>query len=231
MSTAPCEQCFNPPPALAESAPRSGAKPAPAISRSAPRSNRIDASVRRPSAFDVRRIEMGSKQADSNRIFRVAARISVSAPPMTPAIATARDASAITHTSGVSARSIPSSVRIFFTGRTRARGPRFDDRSAGPGRMHGADVRVRAGRTLVASTTLLIEVWPRASRRCRIQSGDGPDSSRRATRASPCNGCTARGAPISTRVAAETCSEDSRKRGCTGFSGRRYNADASRAMP
>ena len=101
------------------SARRSGARPVSAISGSAPRSKRSEASVRRPSAFDVRRMEMGSNHADSSRTLRVAELISLSAPPITPPMATACAASAITHISGESARSMPSSVRIFSPARAR----------------------------------------------------------------------------------------------------------------
>ena len=56
---------------------------------------------------------------DSSSMLRVAELISLSAPPITPAMATARDASAITHISFASARSTPSSVRIFSPARAR----------------------------------------------------------------------------------------------------------------
>ncbi len=69
--------------------------------------------MRRPSAFEVRRMEMGSNQAHSIRTLRVLKLISVSAPPITPPMPTARAASATTHMSFVSVRSAPSSVRIF----------------------------------------------------------------------------------------------------------------------
>src|SRR6202050_1968430 len=84
-----------------------------AISGSAPRSNRYDASVRRPSALDARRTLTGSNHAASSSKFRLANPISLSAPPITPAIPTACAPSAITHMSFPSVRSAASSVRTF----------------------------------------------------------------------------------------------------------------------
>ena len=93
---------------------------------STPRSNRVLASVFRPNVLLVRRTEVGLKQALSSTTDRVEADTSESAPPITPATATGAAASAITSISGVSARSWPSSVRIFSPGaavRTRMAGP------------------------------------------------------------------------------------------------------------
>ena len=64
-------------------------------------------------------MEMGSNQAHSIKTLRVLKLISVSAPPITPPIPTARAASATTHMSFVSVRSAPSSVRIFSPGFAR----------------------------------------------------------------------------------------------------------------
>ena len=79
-------------------------------STSAPRSKRYAASVLRPSAREVRRIETGSNQALSRRTRVVPSATSVSAPPMTPAIPIARRGSAMTSIESSSTRSWPSSV-------------------------------------------------------------------------------------------------------------------------
>ena len=84
---------------------------------SVPRSKRILASVLRPSALLVRRTESGAKYALSRTMVRVSAVTSLSAPPMTPATATGRSASAITSISGLSVRVCPSSVRSVSPGR------------------------------------------------------------------------------------------------------------------
>ena len=75
--------------------------------------------MRSPSAFELRRMETGSNQADSRSTLRVEKPISVSAPPMIPPMPTARAASAMTQISGESVRSTPSSVRIFSPARAR----------------------------------------------------------------------------------------------------------------
>ena len=62
----------------------------------------------------VRRIDAGSNHADSMSTFLVASVIMVSKPPMTPAMATAFFASAMTRSSGVSLRSMPSRVFTHF---------------------------------------------------------------------------------------------------------------------
>src|SRR5207249_4313861 len=77
---------------------------------SAPRSKRYAASVLRPSAREVRRIDTGSNQALSSRTRVVPSVTSVSAPPMTPAIPIARRVSAMTSIESSSTRSWPSSV-------------------------------------------------------------------------------------------------------------------------
>ncbi len=79
---------------------------------SMPRSKRIDASVRRPSCLLVVRTEAGWNQAASNTICVVASLTSESAPPITPPMAWARSASAMTSTPALSARVLPSSVLI-----------------------------------------------------------------------------------------------------------------------
>ena len=71
---------------------------------SAPRSKRMLASVLSPSFLLVRRTEAGLKYALSRTMVVVAFVTSVSAPPMTPATATARSASAMTSMSGESTR-------------------------------------------------------------------------------------------------------------------------------
>ena len=86
---------------------------------SAPRSNLVDASVLSPRSLLVRRSDDGLKYALSRTITRVPLPISESAPPMTPPMACARSASAITSMSGSSARSRPSSVRILSPGFAR----------------------------------------------------------------------------------------------------------------
>ncbi len=77
---------------------------------SAPRSKRYAASVRSPSAREVRRIETGSNQALSRRTRVVRSVTSVWAPPITPASPTARLGSAITSIESSRTRSCPSSV-------------------------------------------------------------------------------------------------------------------------
>ena len=82
------------------------------LAASTPRSKRCDASECRPKRFAVRRTLRGSNVADSSKTLVVVAVISVRAPPITPASATAPRPSAITMSSGTSDRSIPSSVLI-----------------------------------------------------------------------------------------------------------------------
>ena len=69
-----------------------------------------------PSAFAVRRIEPGAKYALSSSTVRVESRTSVLAPPMTPATATARAASAMTSIGSASARVCPSRVTTLSAG-------------------------------------------------------------------------------------------------------------------
>ena len=96
---------------------------------SAPRSKRYAASVRSPSAREVRRVVAGSNHALSSSTRRVASVTSVLAPPMTPARPIARSGSAITHMESSSSRSWPSSVRK----RSPRPAPPHDDR----GLAHG----------------------------------------------------------------------------------------------
>ena len=72
-----------------------------------------------PSAFAVRRMEPGAKYALSSSTVRVESRTSVLAPPITPATATARAASAITSIVSPSGRLCPSSVTTVSPGRAR----------------------------------------------------------------------------------------------------------------
>ena len=71
---------------------------------STPRSKRYEASLRRPSLRAVRRTVSGTKYALSSRTSVVCSRTSEFAPPMTPAIATARSRSQINRSSGVRVR-------------------------------------------------------------------------------------------------------------------------------
>jgi len=73
--------------------------PVPARFGSTPRSKRAEASLRSFSRRDVRRTDFISKAALSNRTVVVCSETSVSVPPITPASAIARSASAITSVS------------------------------------------------------------------------------------------------------------------------------------
>ncbi|OUD85028.1 hypothetical protein BC477_11495 [Clavibacter michiganensis subsp. michiganensis] len=77
---------------------------------STPRSKRLDASLGSLCLRAVRAIDTGSKPAASISTRLVPAPISVAAPPMTPASPTGPEPSAMTRSSGCSARSRPSSV-------------------------------------------------------------------------------------------------------------------------
>ena len=77
-----------------------------------PRSKRVDASVLSPRALLVARTDDGLKYAASKTMRVVPADTSESAPPITPPIACAFEASAITNISGLSERILPSSVLI-----------------------------------------------------------------------------------------------------------------------
>ena len=66
------------------------------------RSNRYDDGLCRLRAREVARVAIDEKAADSIRMSMVPSLTSLSAPPMIPAIATGRLASAITHMPGVS---------------------------------------------------------------------------------------------------------------------------------
>jgi len=67
------------------------------IAGSGPRSKRYDEPLERTRPRAAARTGSGANWADSRRMSVVSAPISVSAPPMTPASATGRSASAITH--------------------------------------------------------------------------------------------------------------------------------------
>src|SRR5919204_659752 len=84
--------------------------------------NRLAASVHRFSRIAVRPTPRFSNFATSSTTSRVSAPISVFSPPMTPAIPTARDSSAITSTEGSRIRSTSSSVRRLAHVRTEDRG-------------------------------------------------------------------------------------------------------------
>ncbi len=73
----------------------------PARCGSTPFSQRFEPSVRRRSRSEVRKMPYGSKFAASSRTRVVPSPISVSSPPMIPASAVARSASAISRSSGV----------------------------------------------------------------------------------------------------------------------------------
>ena len=75
--------------------------------------------MRRPSARVVRRIFVRSNAAISNRTVVVPSVISDSSPPITPAMPVALVWSAIISISGVSARSLPSSVVMVSPGLAR----------------------------------------------------------------------------------------------------------------
>ena len=79
-----------------------------------PRSKRMLASVFSPRALLVRRTDSALKCALSKTIVLVSFVTSESPPPMTPATATARSASAMTSISGDSSRCFPSSVSSDF---------------------------------------------------------------------------------------------------------------------
>ncbi len=86
------------------------------IDGSTPRSNRYEDSVTMPKRFEVRRMLVLVKFADSIRISCVRSLISESNPPITPAIATGRSLSAITSISGSRFRSVLSIETIFSPG-------------------------------------------------------------------------------------------------------------------
>ena len=98
------------PPASSAMSSVARAEATTSASMSAPRSKRYAASVRRPSAREVRRIETGWNQALSSRTRVVLSVTSVSAPPITPARPTARRGSAITSIESSRTRSCPSRV-------------------------------------------------------------------------------------------------------------------------
>src|SRR5580704_9158254 len=89
-----------------------------AVSGSAPRPKRVEASVWSFRKRAALRTAIGSNQAHSMRIFFVEKEISVSAPPMTPPMPTARDPSPskTTESEESSVRSRPSRVRVFSPG-------------------------------------------------------------------------------------------------------------------
>ena len=111
---------------------RAGRAPAGPAAMSAPRSKRCEASVCMPSARAARRIASGSQQAASSATTRVASWISLDAPPMIPASASAGSPPlpAITPTRAGSVRSLPSSV---VSALALAR-PAHDERPAGHAR-------------------------------------------------------------------------------------------------
>ena len=78
---------------------------------STPFSHRFDPAVRSASRSELRRMPIGSKFAASSRSSVVASDTSLSSPPMIAASATGRSASAMTRSSVVSARMVPSRVR------------------------------------------------------------------------------------------------------------------------
>ena len=80
---------------------------------SRPCSKRVDASERNPSPAAVPATAIGSNQAISSATTVVASLISVSAPPITPAMPIGWSlASAMSRSSAVNVRSTPSSVSI-----------------------------------------------------------------------------------------------------------------------
>ncbi len=83
------------------------------ISGSVPRSNRAEASLRRLSRLEVRAMVIGSHHASSSRTAFVVSEISVDAPPMTPAMATATSSPSVsTPSAAVSVRSTSSRVTM-----------------------------------------------------------------------------------------------------------------------
>jgi hypothetical protein len=84
---------------------------------SIPFSNLAEDSERRPSFFEVLWMLAGLNQADSISTDVVPSVISVSRPPITPAMATARPASPITSISGFNSLSTSSREYIFSPGR------------------------------------------------------------------------------------------------------------------
>ena len=77
---------------------------------SRPFSNLADASVRMPRARAPLRMQVPSKQADSNTTSAVSETISLFSPPMMPARPTARCSSAMTRWFAVRVCSLPSRV-------------------------------------------------------------------------------------------------------------------------
>ncbi len=80
---------------------------------SRPFSNLADASVRIPRASAPRRMQVPSKQADSNTTWLVSSTISEFSPPMMPARPTALPSSAMTRWLAFSVCSLPSRVVSF----------------------------------------------------------------------------------------------------------------------
>ena len=94
---------------------------------STPRSKRYEESDASPSAREVRRICVFSNCALSSRTLTVRSEISVSSPPMMPATATGRSASAMTSIAGLSLHCVPSIETIVSPSaarRTTMRPPR-----------------------------------------------------------------------------------------------------------
>ena len=129
--------------------PPSGARPFPATSShkratarsipsgSQPRSNRTDASVLRPSRFEVQAIAMGAKYAASRSTRVVASDISDEAPPMIPPMPTGtpvasqmRQSATGSESEPPTRRSMPSRVTTTSAGRAaRTRRPAPGNRS------------------------------------------------------------------------------------------------------
>src|SRR5256885_5937595 len=195
---------------------------------SAPRSNRCEASVWSPCRRAVRRMPGGSKTALSSRIRVVRSDTSLVAPPITPASATGRSASAMTRSSALSLRSLPSRVVIGSPSparRTTMREPfSFSRSKAWSGCPSSSRTR------LIASTTLLMGRTPQMRSLSCSRSGEGPiftPSMTRATYRGQRSGSSrSTRATASTARSPESPSEDGGRRAVAPVS-----ADSSRAMP
>ena len=170
---------FPPASSASSRAARSAARATP--SGSTPRSKRYDASLWRPRRRAVRRtagrLEL---RALDQHVRRGVGVTSLSAPPITPAIAIARSASAITRSASASARVLrrraSRASRRGARARTRISPPRSLARSKACSGWPSSSIT-----RFVTSTTLLIDAEARALRAvARSHAGEGADRRRRA---------------------------------------------------
>jgi len=126
------------------------------------------------SCREVLRTDSGSNRADSSKTLTVAAETSLSSPPITPASATGRMASAITSISGASARSFPSMLTSFSPGRA------WRTDNAFPSHLIKVERMKRLSEfehhIIGHIDDIVIDRSPTASRRRTIQAGLGPTS-------------------------------------------------------